>query len=58
MSKKYIRKQVLEEQLVTLKVKEDELVSEYRILEIEIMKRKLFELENELSLLEHEFIFS
>lgn len=58
MSKKYTRKQALAEQLATLQVKEDELMSEYRTLEIEMMKRKLFELENELSLLEHEFIFS
>ena len=58
MSKKYTRKQDLAEQLVALQVKEDELVSEYRTLEIEMMKRKLFELENELSLLEYEFIFS
>ena len=58
MSKKYIRKQALAEHLATLQVKEDELMTEYYTLEVEIMKKKLFELENELSRLEHEFIFS
>ena len=58
MSKKYTRKQALTEQLAMLQVKENELMTEYYTLEVEIMKKKLFELENELSLLEYEFIFS
>lgn len=58
MSKKYTRKQALVEQLTELQVKETQLMTEYYTLETEIMKKKLFELENELSLLEHEFIFS
>lgn len=58
MSKKYTRKQDLTDQLVMLQEKENEIMSEYRMLEIEMMKKKLFELENELSLLEYEFIFS
>lgn len=58
MSKKYTRKQALEEQLATLQVKENELMTEYYTLEVEIMKKKLYFLENELSLLEHDFIFS
>lgn len=58
MSKKYTRKQALTEQLAMLQVKENELMTEYYTLEVEMMKKKLFELENELSLLEYEFIFS
>jgi Iap family predicted aminopeptidase len=58
MSKKYTRKQALTEQLATLQMKENELMTEYYTLKVEMMKKKLFELENELSLLEHEFIFS
>lgn len=58
MSKKYTRKQALTEQLATLQVKENELMTEYYTLEVEIMKKKLYFLENELSLLEHDFIFS
>ena len=58
MSKKYTRKQDLTEQLLVLQMMEDELISEYNSLELEIMKKELFKLEKELSLLEHEFIFS
>lgn len=58
MSKKYTRKQALTEQLAMLQVKENELMTEYYTLEVEIMKKKLYDLENELSLLEYEFIFS
>lgn len=58
MSKKYTRKEDLAEQLTAIQVKEAELMIEYHTLEMEMMKKKIYDLENELFLLEHAFIFS